>query len=152
MSTKKNVSDSDTTKAAAEAEEISAAKSVTKSAESVTETAENVTETAESITEAGESETKATPPVKYAGVKNFVYMGPPMPGRGLKSLGVLIGTYEQIIEHYKDTFELYPEAKQLIVPVAKLAETRDKIKQGGNLIYSNYQKVTAAIKAKGENK
>lgn len=127
----KTVSDSDTTNTAAE---------------SVT--------TAENAAESMEAATADTTPVKarYEGVRNFVYIGPSLPGGRLKSLTVLSGTYAQIADYYKETIALYPSIERLIVPVARLAEAREKTQTSGNLMYNYYQEIAAEIKVKGEEK
>ena len=95
-----------------------------------------------------------TPPTDkkppHEGVTNFAYIGPSLPGGGLKSNTVLAGTYQQITDYYKEAIELYPGIEKLFVPASRLAETREKSKKGGNLISKHYQEIAAAIKAKGE--
>ena len=96
----------------------------------------------------------ATPPAPqkplYEGITNFAYIGPSLPGGGLKSNAVLAGTYEQITDYYKEAIELYPGIEKLFVPASRLADSREKVKAGGNLISKHYQEVAAAIKTKGE--
>lgn len=116
-------------------------------------TAESVT-TAENAAESMEAATADTALIKarYEGVRNFVYIGPSLPGGRLKSLTVLSGTYAQIADYYKETIALYPSIERLIVPVARLAEAREKTQTSGNLMYNYYQEIAAEIKAKGEEK
>lgn len=116
-------------------------------------TAESVT-TAENAAESMEAATADTALIKarYEGVRNFVYIGPSLPGGRLKSLTVLSGTYAQIADYYKETIALYPSIERLIVPVARLAEAREKTQTSGNLMYNYYQEIAAEIKEKGEEK
>lgn len=132
---KKGVSESDTTNTTAES----------------LNTAEN---TAENATENTEAATVETPPAKarYEGITNFAYIGPSLPGGRLKSLTVLGGTYAQITDYYKEAITLYPGVARLIVPVARLAEAREKTQTSGNLMYNYYQEIAATIKAKGEER
>jgi len=128
----KNVSNSDTDTAAAEA--------------AATTTEEVTPETAAEETAA---ETKPAT-VQYEGVTNFVYIGASLPNGRLKSNTVLIGTYAEITEYYKEAIELYPPVAKLIVPVSQLAESREKAKKGGNLIHKYCQEVADLITPKGE--
>lgn len=97
-------------------------------------------------------ETTATTPKseRYAGVKTFAYVGPSLPGGKLKSNTILSGTYAEITGYYKEAITLYPGAEKLIVPVSRLAETREKTQNSGNVMYKYYQELAAEIKAKGE--
>lgn len=87
---------------------------------------------------------------RYAGLKTFAFVGPSLPGGKLKSNTVLNGTYAEITEYYKDAIALYPSAEKLIVPVARLAEAREKTQNSGNVMYKYYQELAAAIQAKGD--
>jgi len=98
---------------------------------------------------AAETENAAVNTGRYEGVTNFAYIGPSLPGGRLKSNTVLCGTYAEITEYYKEAIELYPSAARLIVPVARLAESREKIKTSGNLLYNYNEEIAAAIKTKG---
>ena len=138
MPAKNNVSDSDTTTAKAVAKEL----------------AENLMG---HTAPAGATE-ETPPPVKksiYDGVTNFAYVGPSLPGGMLKNNTILNGTHEQITEYYKEAVEQFPSVGRLFVPVARLAESREKLLRGGNLISRHFQEVAAAIakmeKEKGEN-
>lgn len=100
---------------------------------------------------AAASETTAPPEAeRYAGIKTFAYVGPSLPGGKLKSNTVLGGTYAEITEYYKDAITLHPGAEKLIVPVARLAEAREKTQNSGNVMYKYYQELAAAIQAKGD--
>ena len=86
----------------------------------------------------------------YNGITHFAYVGVSLPNGRLKSNAVLCGTYAEITEYYKETIALYPGLEKLIVPVSRLAESREKIKNGGNLFNKYNQDIAAAIKAKAE--
>jgi hypothetical protein len=86
---------------------------------------------------------------RYEGVTAFVYIGPSLPDGRLKNNTILSGTYEQVTGYYADAIGAYPSVARLIVPVARLAESREKTQTSGNVMHKYYQDVTAAIKAKG---
>ena len=129
MSTKKTVSDSDTKK-----------------------TVPDIESTAESTETTADTPTDTTPENKaqYEGVKTFVYIGPALPNGRLKSNTILSGTYTEITDYYKEAVALYPGVERLIVPVLRLAESREKVQKGGNLLHKYYQDVAAAIVPKGD--
>lgn len=87
---------------------------------------------------------------RYAGVRNFVYVGPSLPGGKLKSNTILSGTYEEITAYYGEAITLYPSVEKLIVPVSRFAEAREKVKNGGNALHGYYQAIANAVKAKGD--
>ena len=119
----------------------------------------NVSETdtnapAESVVEntqpAPAGETPAANKPLYEGVTRFVYIGAALPQGKLQSYKVLIGTYAEITEYYKETIAEYPGVEKLIVPAERLAESREKAQKSGNLLYKYCQEVAETIKAKGE--
>ena len=120
---KKSVSDSDTKSTAAEAE---------------------------STIVHAEDALAAPTKMRYDGVVNFAYIGPSLPGGKLKSNTILSGTYAEITAYYNEAITLYPNAARLIVPVARLAEFREKVRTSGNVMYNYYAELAAAISAKGE--
>lgn len=83
--------------------------------------------------------------IRYEGIKNFVYVGPSLPGGRLKSNTVLEGTYDEITAYYKDALEEYPKAAKLIVPVGQLADVRTKAKTPGNIICEYYNGIVSKI-------
>lgn len=89
---------------------------------------------------------------KYEGVTTFAYVGPSLPGGKLKSNTVLSGTYAEITAYYAEAITLYPGVERLIVPVARLAEAREKTQSSGNVMYKYYTEIAAAINAKGAEK
>jgi len=100
-----------------------------------------------------DSDTSAMPVEKkpmYDKITSFAYVGVSLPGGRLKSNTILHGTYAAILEYYKEVIELYPGVEKLIVPVVKLAEAREKLRSGGNLLNKYNQDVIAAIKTNTE--
>ena len=87
----------------------------------------------------------------YDGVTNFVYIGPSLPGGKLKSYTVLNGTFAEIKEFYNEAITLYPSVLKLIVPVSRLAESREKAEKSGNILHKYCEDVSTEIKTKGEN-
>ena len=69
-----------------------------------------------------ESGKKPTP--KYKGATRFFYIGEPF-GR-LRKNTVLIGTYEQVVEHYKDEISKNAIIAKLIVPVSNFSQIKNK--------------------------
>lgn len=80
------------------------------------------------------------------GTSNYVYIGPSLPGASLKSNTVISGTKKQISEYYKDAFEQFPNAERLIVPTEKLSESREKIRNGGNILNKYYNDLLIQVK------
>jgi len=94
---------------------------------------------------------KARPTEKprFEGETRFIYAGPSLPGGRLASHTILNGTYAEIVDYYKDAIAEYPNVARLIVPAARFAETRDKTRTSGNILYNWYTEIATAIKAKG---
>jgi hypothetical protein len=81
--------------------------------------------------------------------KSFVYIGPALLGGKLKSNTVIRGTYAEITEYYKEVIAECPNVAKLIVPVARLADSREKAQKSGNVLYQYCQEIAAAITAEG---
>jgi len=86
----------------------------------------------------------------YDKITSFAYVGVSLPGGRLKSNTILHGTYAAIMEYYKEDIASYPGVEKLFVPVSKLAESREKLRSGGNLLSKYNQDIAAAIKTKTE--
>lgn len=76
-------------------------------------------------------------------VPTYVYVGPSLPGGILKMYTILQGTMSEISEYYKEISINYPEidfsvVSRCIVPVEKLAVTRQNIEKKGNLAHKYY--------------
>lgn len=81
----------------------------------------------------------------------YVYIGPNLPsGAKLLTNAIVRGTREQISGYYKDVIEKYPNVEKLIVPIERLAESREKIKIGGNALSKYYNDLSEQIKQKGD--
>lgn len=111
-----------------------------------TEAAKNTVE-AESGVETAHSgpESKAND-----GYTQFVYVGPPLPNGALKENAVLEGSFSEILQFLGEQVEKYPQIKQLIVPVNRLAEYSAKVKSGGNIVNKYYADVVSAMKSSKE--
>ena len=81
----------------------------------------------------------------YEGITSFAYIGPAMPDGRLKSNTVLVGTYGQITEYYRDVIEQFPRTRRLFVPTEHLAESREKTKTSGNLLNRCFKEIEKAI-------
>lgn len=84
-----------------------------------------------------------------AAEKNFAYIGPPIPSGRLMTNTVLSGTKREILDYYKDVVERFPNVEKLIVPVERLAESRTKIRSGGNVLSKYYNDLLNQIRQKG---
>ncbi|GHV18180.1 hypothetical protein FACS189425_06220 [Clostridia bacterium] len=84
----------------------------------------------------------ATAPVKS---QSYVYAGPALPTGELKNNAILKGTLDSIKEAYSDVIEKYPHIGHLVVPVSKLAETREKLKRTDNILGKYYAELTIAV-------
>ena len=78
----------------------------------------------------------------------FVYIGPNLPNGLLKMGSVFKGTRSEVLKHLENVTAKYPEAAQLVVSSDKLAESKVRLQNGGNLLASNYAKLVAGIKNK----
>ncbi|WP_113673752.1 hypothetical protein [Vallitalea guaymasensis] len=81
---------------------------------------------------------------------HFTYIGPSLPGGKLKRNVVLCGSREEIKTYYQDVIEEYPPVKHLIVPVEKLGESREKVKQPGNILHKYYGDIINLVNQKKE--
>ena len=81
--------------------------------------------------------------------KSFVYIGPSLPNARLDTNTTICGTKKEITEYYKDAVERFPNVEKLIVPVERLAESRAKIRSGGNVLSKYYNDLLNQIKQKG---
>ena len=78
----------------------------------------------------------------------FVYIGPNLPNGLLKMGSVFKGTRSEVLKHLEHVTAKYPEAAQLVVSSDKLAESKVRLQNGGNLLASNYTKLVTSIKNK----
>ena len=80
----------------------------------------------------------------------YVYVGPSLPGGLMKSNTILRGTLAEISDYYTEILQGYPAIKyevleRLIVPVEKLAKTRQDIEDSGTLAYARYKDIENLI-------
>jgi hypothetical protein len=107
-------------------------------------TADDAPDTADDDTTADDAET----PVKAAKDnegRRFVYVGPSLPGGGLKGNTILRGTRAEVEDYLAESLELFPQAAKLIVPVAKLAETKAKLQKSDNIVRKHFDDLSTAI-------
>ena len=81
----------------------------------------------------------------YSGYQQFVYIGPSLPNGSLKENTVLEGSLPEVLEFLSEQAENYPQIRQLIVPVNRLAEYAAKVKRGGNIISRYYKDIVSAM-------
>lgn len=86
----------------------------------------------------------------YSGYNQFVYIGPSLPNGALKENTVLEGSFPEVLDFLSVQVENYPQIKQLIVPVNKLAEYSAKVKRGGNIISRYYKDIVSAMQGNRE--
>ena len=84
-----------------------------------------------------------------AAEKRFAYIGPPIPGGRLMTNAILNGTKEDVLGYYKDVIERFPSVEKLIISIERLAESRAKIRDGGNALSKYYNDLLAQIRQKG---
>ena len=81
----------------------------------------------------------------YSGYQQFVYIGPSLPNGSLKENTVLEGSLPEVLEFLSEQAENYPQIRQWIVPVNRLAEYAAKVKRGGNIISRYYKDIVSAM-------
>ena len=77
----------------------------------------------------------------------LVYIGPQLPKGKLKTNKIMIGTEEEIKAELEEVLAEYPLVEKMIVPVAQLAEKKDRVKTPGNIMNKYYSDITALIAA-----
>jgi len=105
-----------------------------------------VTSVAEPVTDEKNTSPKAKKAAGNTG-SFCVYLGPSIRGV-IQSGTVYSGTKEKVIASLSSAVEAYPLIAKLIVPGETLAEDRIKVKQAGNLLNVNYNKLAASLKSK----
>ena len=86
----------------------------------------------------------------YRDVPTYVYAGPSLPGGLLKCNTILRGTLEEIEVYHREIFASYPEIdyvaiERLIIPVSKLAKTRQDIDSKQGLTYKRFSDIEAML-------
>lgn len=77
----------------------------------------------------------------------LVYIGPSLPKAMLKSNRIFEGTREEIKKELAAAIEKFPLVEKLLVPVAELAEKKDKVKTAGNILNKYYSDITSSASA-----
>lgn len=83
--------------------------------------------------------------------EKLVYVGPQLPHGRLKTNKIFEGTREQIIAspEMAEVLKRYPLVKNMLVPVSKLAEAKQKIAAGGNALHKFYADIASQAAAEG---
>lgn len=77
----------------------------------------------------------------------LIYIGPSLPKAMLKSNRVFEGTREEIKKELETVLEKFPLVEKLLVPVAELAEKKDKVRTMGNILNKYYSDIASASSA-----
>ena len=83
--------------------------------------------------------------------EKLVYVGPQLPRGRLKTNRIFEGTREQILAspEMAEVLKRYPLVKNMLVPVSKLAEAKQKIAAGGNALHKFYADIASQAAAEG---
>ena len=83
--------------------------------------------------------------------EKLVYVGPQLPNGRLKTNKVFEGTREQILAspEMEEVLKRYPLVKNMLVPVSKLAEAKQKIAAGGNALHKFYADIASLAATEG---
>ena len=77
----------------------------------------------------------------------LIYIGPSLPKAMLKSNSIFEGTREEIKKELEAVLEKFPLVEKLLVPVAGLAEKKDKVRTAGNILNKYYSDIASAASA-----
>lgn len=77
----------------------------------------------------------------------LIYIGPSLPKAMLKSNKIFEGTREDINKELAGVLEQFPTVERLLVPVAELAEKKDKVRTAGNILNKYYSDIASAASA-----
>jgi hypothetical protein len=80
-----------------------------------------------------------------------VYVGPQLPRGRLKTNKIFEGTRDQILAspEMAEVLKRYPLVKNMLVPVSKLAEAKQKIAAGGNALHKFYADIASLAATEG---
>ena len=83
--------------------------------------------------------------------EKLVYVGPQLPRGRLKTNKIFEGTRDQILAspEMAEVLKRYPLVKNMLVPVSKLAEAKQKIAAGGNALHKFYADITSLAATEG---
>lgn len=82
---------------------------------------------------------------RETGTVKLIYIGPSLPKAMLKSNRIFEGTRGEIRKELETVLEKFPLAEKLLVPVAELAEKKDKVKTAGNILNKYYSDIASAV-------
>ena len=77
----------------------------------------------------------------------LIYIGPSLPKAMLKSNRIFEGTREEIKKELETVLEKFPLVEKLLVPVAGLAEKKDRVRTAGNILNKYYSDIASAASA-----
>ena len=99
--------------------------------------------------EAGENTQEPEKPQEkpQEGRETLVYVGPSLPRGMLKQNSIFVGTREEVEKSLEEAMKKYPMAKNMLVPVSKLAEAKVKIASKGNILHKYYADIVSLIGA-----
>ena len=99
--------------------------------------------------EAGENTQEAEKPQEgpQEAQETLVYVGPSLPRGLLKQNSIFVGTREEVEKSLEEAMKKYPMAKNMLVPVSKLAEAKVKIASKGNILHKYYADIVSLIGA-----
>ena len=72
---------------------------------------------------------------------------PSLPRGMLKQNSIFVGTREEVEKSLEEAMKKYPMAKNMLVPVSKLAEAKVKIASKGNILHKYYADIVSLIGA-----
>ena len=83
--------------------------------------------------------------------EKLVYVGPQLPRGLLKTNKIFEGTRDQILAspEMAEVLKRYPLVKNMLVPVSKLAEAKQKIAAGGNALHKFYADIASLAATEG---
>lgn len=83
--------------------------------------------------------------------EKLVYVGPQLPRGRLKTNKIFEGTRDQILTspEMAEVLKRYPLVKNMLVPVSKLAEAKQKIAAGGNALHKFYADIASLAATEG---
>lgn len=97
-----------------------------------TEAADNSAIKAEKAADGAQTQPQAAE--KDQDTVKLIYIGPSLPKALLKSNRVFEGTRDEIRKELETVIEKFPLVERLIVPVAGMAEKKDKVQTAGNIL------------------
>ena len=111
------------------------------------EKAQQAAEAAEvkNTTQAAEKPQEA--PQEAAEQVALVYVGPSLPKGRLKQNSIFVGTRQEIEKELETVLESFPLVKNMLVPVSKLAEAKNKVKSSGSVLHKYYADMVSLISA-----